>query len=167
MSMRWRWAARAGTGDDSRGFAQFLGPLDACLGCGFARRDHAELHETIEKAEFLFVEVLRRRIVSNLGAIRETKQRGVDRFERTYTGSACGERLPEFATIVADGGDDAQARDSYPTLHRSGGCRSFSAACLASEQLRNAVDHIANRTQILRGLVRNIDIEFAPPRKGC
>ena len=32
-------------------------------------------------------------------------------------------------------------------------------------ELRDAVDHIANRTQILRGIVRNIDIEFALHRE--
>ena len=51
-------AADAGAGDDGGGLAQFLGPLDAGRGDGLARRDYAELRETIEQTDFFFVEVL-------------------------------------------------------------------------------------------------------------
>ena len=58
------------------------GPLDARGGDGFARGDDAELGETVEQAEFLFIEMLRGGVIANLGAIGKTEQSAIDGFER-------------------------------------------------------------------------------------
>jgi hypothetical protein len=61
--------------------------------------------------------VLRRRVVSNLGAVCETEQGAIDGLDGSDAGASSLKRLPELAGIAAEGRDDAQAGDCDAELH--------------------------------------------------
>ena len=94
-----------------------VSPLDACSGDGFARGDDAELSKAVEQPDFLLVEIARGRVIPNLGAIREAEQRRVDGLQRRDAGASRLQRLPKFAGVVTDRGNDPDSGDGDSTRH--------------------------------------------------
>ena len=92
------------------------GPLDARGGDGLARRDHAELRKAVEQSDFLFVEVMRRRIIPNFSAVRKTQQASdrqlpAERCRSALLRRACQNSQPLWpsAEMTPDAGDGDSA----------------------------------------------------------
>ena len=154
-------------------WTQLRRPLDAGIGDGFARGHGGELSEAVQQADFFFVEITRRIVIPHFGGVLKTQQAPIDAFERRDSGTPLRQSLPEFATIVAQRRDDAQAGDDHAVGHGSGiwpeALRSGPDRGLASlaliEQLGDPFHHVAHRANALRRVVGNIDVELALHRE--
>ena len=142
---------------DSR---KLRGPLDAGGGNGFARGNDAELGKAVEEPDLLFVEVAARvrssRTSAPLGkrsSVRSTDLSGA--MPERPAWSACQNSPMLWPS--------AEMTPMPVTATRRGmlGADRRLISLAAFEQLGDSVDHVAHRAQALRGVVGDIDVEFA------
>ena len=163
-SSRWCWifdlaqAADAGAEDHAAAAGVFLGEVDARVAHGVDAGDQGELHEAVEPLDVLGVDVAVGRPVVDLAAEADADSPSTSkRSSGRDAALAVADASPEFVHLAAERGDGANARDDDAAFHANPSGRGGFGAF---DGLRDVVDGLSDRLDLLGHVVGDVDVEL-------